>query len=156
MLLRDELYNLLYSRFWPSFASKPEHVSITALSKVSKGVNRKWKLPIQAVKYVILKILKIIIIDILPGSNRNELKYPLQWSFFVPLNICEVASSNLAYFALIRKKATVLDGPWSATQVSSTKKTWNVWTSQVINICKQLVWCWTGFTNLIKVEEKKF
>ena len=63
----------------PSFASKLEHVSITALAKVSKGVNRKWKLPTQAVNYVVPgPRLKIIIMNILTGSNRNELKYPLQ------------------------------------------------------------------------------
>ena len=43
MPLRDELYNLLYSRFWPSFASKLEHVSITALSKVSRGGKQEMK-----------------------------------------------------------------------------------------------------------------
>ena len=39
------------------------------------------------------------------------------------LIIVKLLVPNLSILFVIREKATVFDGPWSATEVSSTKKT---------------------------------
>ena len=71
--------------------------------------------------------LKIIIMNILPESNCNELKkYPLKIAFMFLLIIMKLQVPNLSVLLVIKEKVTVLNGPWSATQVSSTKKRENV------------------------------
>ena len=65
--------------------------------------------------------LKIIIMNILPESNCNELKkYPLKIAFMFLLIIMKFQVPSV--LLVIKEKMTVLDGPWSATWLSSTKK----------------------------------
>ena len=67
--------------------------------------------------------LKIIIMNILPESNCNELKkYPLKIAFMFLLIIMKFQVPDLSVLLVIKEKMTVLDGPWSATWLSSTKK----------------------------------
>ena len=65
--------------------------------------------------------LKIIILNILPESKRNELKYSLNLAFMFFSIVVKWQVPNLSILLVIRKKATVLDGPWSATHAKSTK-----------------------------------
>ena len=61
--------------------------------------------------------LKIIISsNILPESQRNELKYSVKTGFMFLSIILKWQVANLSIKLVIRKKVTVLDGPWSATQ----------------------------------------
>ena len=65
--------------------------------------------------------LKIIIMNILPESNCNELKkYPLKIAFMFLLIIMKFQVPSV--LLVIKEKMTVLAGPWSATWLSSTKK----------------------------------
>ena len=70
-----------------------------------------------ALQYVVLgPRLKIIISNfILPESKRNELKYSLKIAFMFLSIIVNWQVPNLSILLVIWKKATVLDGPWSAT-----------------------------------------
>ena len=54
--------------------------------------------------------------NMLPESNRYELKYPLFLSIIVKLQV-----PNLSILLVIWKKATVLDGPWSASRDSGSQ-----------------------------------
>ena len=65
--------------------------------------------------------LKIIILNILPESKRNELKYSLNLAFMFLSIVVKWQVPNLSILLVIRKKATVLDVPWSATHEKSTK-----------------------------------
>ena len=67
--------------------------------------------------------LKVINLNILPESSRNELKYSLKIAFMFLSIILKFQVPDLNILLGIRKKATVFDGPWFAFQVSSTKKT---------------------------------
>ena len=67
--------------------------------------------------------LKVINLNILPESSRNELKYSLKIAFMFLSIILKFQVPDINILLGIRKKATVFDGPWSASQVSSTKKT---------------------------------
>ena len=59
--------------------------------------------------------------NILPESNCNELKkYPLKIAFMFLLIIMKFQVPSV--LLVIKEKMTVLDGPWSATWLSSTKK----------------------------------
>ena len=76
------------------------------------------------VQYVVLgPRLKVINLNILPESSRNELKYSLKIAFMFLSIILKFQVPDINILLGIRKKATVIDGPWSASQVSSTKKT---------------------------------
>ena len=61
--------------------------------------------------------VKVINLNFLPQSKRNELKYSLKIAFmFVSIILkCQVLDINI--LLRIRKKATVFDGPWSADLV---------------------------------------
>ena len=63
--------------------------------------------------------LKIILLNILPKSKRNELKHPLNLAFMVFSIVVKWQVPNLRILLVIRKKVTVLDGPWSATREST-------------------------------------
>ena len=65
-------------------------------------------------------------LNILPESSRNELKYSLKIAFMFLAIILKFQVSDINILLGIRKKATVFDGPWSVSQVSSTKKRKNV------------------------------
>ena len=56
-------------------------------------------------------------------SARNELKYSLKIAFMFLSIILKFQVPDINILLGIRKKATVFDGPWSASQVSSTIKT---------------------------------
>ena len=70
--------------------------------------------------------LKVINLNILPESSRNELKYSLKIAFMFLSIILKSQVPEINILLGIRKKATVFDGPWFASQVSSTKKRKNV------------------------------
>ena len=64
-----------------------------------------------------LKIIIVIIMNVSPQSNRNELKYPLKIASMFLSIIAKLQVPNLSILLVIRKKATVLDGPWSVIVV---------------------------------------
>ena len=66
--------------------------------------------------------LKVINLNILPESPCNELKYSLKIAFMFLSIILKFQVPDINILLGIQKKATVFDGPWSASQVSSTKK----------------------------------
>ena len=75
-------------------------------------------------QYVVLRpSLNVINLNILPESSRNELKYSLKIAFMFLSIILKFQVPDVNILLGIRKKATVFDGPWSASQVSSTIKT---------------------------------
>ena len=63
--------------------------------------------------------LKVINLNILPESSRNELKCSLKIAFMFLSIILKFQVPDVRIFLGIRKKATVFDGPWSASQVGS-------------------------------------
>ena len=74
-------------------------------------------------QYVVLgPRLKVINLNILPESSRNEVKYSLKIGFMLFSIILKFQVSDINILLGVRKKATVFDGPWSASQVSSTKR----------------------------------
>ena len=76
-----------------------------------------------SVQYVVLgPRLKVINLNILPESSRNALKYSLKIAFMFLSIILKFQVPDINILLGIRKKATVFDGPWSASQLSSTKK----------------------------------
>ena len=66
--------------------------------------------------------LKVINLNILPKSSRNKLKYSPKIAFIFLSIILKFQVPDLNILLEIQKKATVFDGPWSASQVSSAKK----------------------------------
>ena len=78
-------------------------------------------------QYVVLAVLgprvKVINLNISPESSCNELKYSLKIAFMFLSIILKFQVPDINILLGIRKKATVFDGPWSASQVSSTIKT---------------------------------
>ena len=75
------------------------------------------------VQYAVLSPrLKVINLNILPESSRDELKYSLNIAFMFLSIILRFQVPDINILLRIRKKATVFDGPWSASQASSTKK----------------------------------
>ena len=70
-----------------------------------------------------LKIIQIIIMNILPESKHNELKYSLKIAFMFLSIIVKVLVPKWSLPLVTREKATMLNGPWCATRVSSQKKT---------------------------------
>ena len=88
----------------------------------------------QTLQYVVLgPRVKVINLNILPGSSRNELKDSLKIAFMFLSVILKFSVPDINILLGIGKKATVFDGPclvresgpWSASQVSSRKKTQN-------------------------------
>ena len=67
--------------------------------------------------------LKVINLNILPESSRNELKYSLKIAFVFLSIILKFQVPVINILLGIQKKASVFDGPWPASQVSSAKKT---------------------------------
>ena len=55
--------------------------------------------------------------NILPESNRNVLKYPMKIAFMILSTIVKLQVPNSSILLVIRKKATVLDGPGSVIVV---------------------------------------
>ena len=80
----------------------------------------------KTIQYVVLglqlKIIQIIIMNILPESKHNELKYSLKIAFMFLSIIVKVLVPKLSLPLVTREKATMLSGAWCATQVSSQKK----------------------------------
>ena len=69
-------------------------------------------------QYVVLgPRLKVINLNILPESSRNELKYSLKIAFMFFSIILKFQVPDINILLGIRKKATVFDGPWSANVV---------------------------------------
>ena len=70
-------------------------------------------------QYVVLcPSLKVINLNILPESSRNELKYSLKIAFMFLSIILKFQVPDIYIFCLeFRKKATIFDGPWSANVV---------------------------------------
>ena len=60
---------------------------------------------------------KVINLNILPESSRNELKYSLKIAFMFLSIILKLQVPDVNVLLGIRKKATVFDGPWSANLV---------------------------------------
>ena len=60
---------------------------------------------------------KVIILNILPESKRNELRYSLKIVFTFLSIILKFHVPDINILLGIRKKATVFDGPWSANVV---------------------------------------
>ena len=56
---------------------------------------------------------KVIILNILPESKGNELKYSLKIAFMFLSIILKFKVPDINILLGIRKKATVFDGPWS-------------------------------------------
>ena len=71
------------------------------------------------VQYVVLGPQLKIILNILPESERNELKYAPNLAFMFLSIVVKWQVPNLSILLVIRKKVTVLDGPWSATREST-------------------------------------
>ena len=70
------------------------------------------------VPYVVLgPRVKVINLNILPESSRNELKYSLKIAFMFLSIILKLQVPDVNVLLGIRKKATVFDGPWSANLV---------------------------------------
>ena len=67
--------------------------------------------------------LKVINLNILPESSRNELKYSLKIAFMFFSIMLKFQVPDINILLGVRKRVTVFDGPWSSSQVSSTKKT---------------------------------
>ena len=67
--------------------------------------------------------VKVINLNVLPESSCNKLKYSLKTSFMFLSIILKFQAPDINILLGICKKATVFDGPWSASQVSSTIKT---------------------------------
>ena len=67
-------------------------------------------------------LLKSIIVNILPESNRNELKYLLKIAlmFLSVIVKLQVPTLSIIILNVTRKKATVLDGPWSSSVALSS------------------------------------
>ena len=61
--------------------------------------------------------LKVINLNILPESSRDELKYYLKIAFMFLSIILKFQVRDINILLGIRKKATVFDGPWSANVV---------------------------------------
>ena len=61
--------------------------------------------------------LKVINLNILPESSRNELKYSLNKAFMFFSIILKFQVPDLNILLGVRKKATVFDGLWSANVV---------------------------------------
>ena len=80
-----------------------------------KKISLKYFLEIQ---YVVLgPRLKVINLNILPESSRNELKYSLKIAFMFLSIILKFQVPDINILLGIRKKAIVFDGPWSANVV---------------------------------------
>ena len=67
--------------------------------------------------------VKVINLNILPESSRNELKYSLNIAYMFLSIILKFQVPDVNILLGIRKKGTVFDGPWSASQASGTIKT---------------------------------
>ena len=75
-----------------------------------------------ALQYVVLgPRVKVINLNILPKSSRNELKYSLKIAFMFLSIILKFQVPDINILLGIRKKATVFDGPWSANLVLSPR-----------------------------------
>ena len=61
--------------------------------------------------------VKVINLNILPESSRDELKYSLNIAFMFLSIILRFQVPDINILLRIRKKATVFDGPWSANVV---------------------------------------
>ena len=61
--------------------------------------------------------LKVINLNILPESSRNELKYTLKIAFMFLSTILKFQVPDVNILLGIQKKATVFDGPCSANVV---------------------------------------
>ena len=61
--------------------------------------------------------LKVINLNILSKSSRNELKYSLKIAFMFLSIILKFQVPDINILLGVRKKATVFDGPWSANVV---------------------------------------
>ena len=74
--------------------------------------------PIFTVQYVVLgPRVKVINLNILPESSRNELKYSLNIAYMFLSIILKFQVPDVNILLGIRKKASVFDGPWSANLV---------------------------------------
>ena len=74
--------------------------------------------------YVVLGVQQdIVILKILPESKRNQLKCSLKITAIFLSIIVKGQVPTLSILFVIRKKATVRDGPWSTTHVKRTKST---------------------------------
>ena len=70
---------------------------------------------VRLIQYVVLgPRLKVINLNILPESSRNELKYSLKIAFMFLSIILKFQVPDINILFGIRKKATVFDGPWPA------------------------------------------
>ena len=95
-----------------------DHYSVHLLVRAC-WVGRR-RIALSTVQYVVLgPRLKIILLNILPESKRNELKYSLNLAFMFFSIVVKWQVPNLSILLVIRKKVTVLDGPWSATREST-------------------------------------
>ena len=65
--------------------------------------------------------IKVVISNNLPASTRDELKFSMKiaFMFLAIISKWQVPIGNI--FLVIRKKVTVLAGPWSVDYVKSTK-----------------------------------
>ena len=73
------------------------------------------QLPVQ---YGVLGLrVKVINLNILPESSRNELKYSLKIAFMFLSMILKFQVLDINILLGIHKKATVFDGPWSVNLV---------------------------------------
>ena len=61
--------------------------------------------------------LKVINLNILSKSSRNEVKYSLKIAFMFLSIILKFQVPDINILLGVRKKATVFDGPWSANVV---------------------------------------
>ena len=64
--------------------------------------------------------VKVINLNILPESSRNELKYSLKKAFMFLSIILKFQVPDITHINIllgIRKKANVFDGPWCANLV---------------------------------------
>ena len=76
-------------------------------------VNKDSNIHCVHIQYVVLGLrLKVINLNILPESSRNELKYSLKIAFTFFSIILKFQVPDINILLGVRKKATVFDGPW--------------------------------------------
>ena len=108
------------------------------------------------VQYVVLGPQLKIILNILPESKRNELKYAPNLAFMLLSIVVKWQVPNLSIVLVIRKKVTVLDGPWSATLVNSTNAI-VPYENVIITISRVFFYSWYNYAiNLYSARSKNY
>ena len=88
------------------------------MERTNERTNERANERMNTVQYVVLgPRLKVINLNILPESSRNDLQYSLKIAFTFFSIILKFQVPDLNILLGVRNKATVFDGPWSANVV---------------------------------------